>query len=119
MISNLFLHFLTLKIQLESEWHDFFEIFPRHPVVRRGQQQFWEHEIGNEWLVANPIDVPGLGLRNLPQQLRKETTYDYKTRKRFRMMLMSAPSLSSIRTRTMTMGTTVHLHRVRTRLTHS
>ncbi|KAM0717416.1 hypothetical protein Q7P37_007268 [Cladosporium fusiforme] len=34
--------------------------FPRHPAVRRGADQWWEHWGGDEFLAANPIYVPAL-----------------------------------------------------------
>jgi hypothetical protein len=33
---------------------------PRHPYVREAKEQFWEHNFGHEFLVANPCFVPGL-----------------------------------------------------------
>ena len=47
-------------IQLDCDYQTFFVDFPRDPAVRRGNEQFWEHEPGCEYLVANPIDIPGL-----------------------------------------------------------
>ncbi|KAI9744118.1 MAG: hypothetical protein M1818_002270 [Claussenomyces sp. TS43310] len=41
-------------------YKNFFEDFPRLPVVRNGYEQWWHHELGSEWLAANPVDVPGL-----------------------------------------------------------
>ncbi|KAJ5749162.1 uncharacterized protein N7511_010858 [Penicillium nucicola] len=34
--------------------------FPRAKEVRRAQDQWWDHEPGSEYLVANPLYVPGL-----------------------------------------------------------
>lgn len=34
--------------------------FPRDPAVKSANEQFWRHEPGSEYLVANPIDIPGL-----------------------------------------------------------
>ena len=33
---------------------------PRDLAVIRGRQQWWYHEPGSEYLVANPVNVPGL-----------------------------------------------------------
>lgn len=43
----------------EFDW-DAFESFPRAKDVKRSQQQWWSHEPGTEYLVANPLYVPGL-----------------------------------------------------------
>lgn len=47
-------------IQLDCDYETFFVDFPRDPAVRRGQEQWWHHERGSEYLVANPVDIPGL-----------------------------------------------------------
>ena len=33
---------------------------PHHPAVSCGQDQWWNHEIGHEFLVANPLHIPAL-----------------------------------------------------------
>ncbi|EMT72543.1 hypothetical protein NOF04DRAFT_17808 [Fusarium oxysporum II5] len=45
--------------RLEPKYEDF-ECFPRHPAVKEAEQQWWGHERGGEFLVANPCFVPGL-----------------------------------------------------------
>ncbi|KAL9567426.1 hypothetical protein ACKAV7_008376 [Fusarium commune] len=45
--------------ELEATWDEFYE-FPRHRTVKGGQQQWWEHTKGDEFLAANPCFVPGL-----------------------------------------------------------
>ena len=47
-------------IQLDCDYQTFFETFPRDLAVRRANNQWWTHEVGCEYLVANPIDIPGL-----------------------------------------------------------
>lgn len=44
---------------LESDYQ-MDDSFPWHPAVRRGRAQEWKHERDSEWLVANPVFVPGL-----------------------------------------------------------
>lgn len=64
-------------IQLDCDYETFFKKFPRDPAVRRGNEQFWKHEPGCEYLVANPIDIPGLP-QLLESQVRsagKKTTF--------------------------------------------
>lgn len=34
--------------------------FPREYAVTHASEQWWQHELGNEYLVANPVVVPGL-----------------------------------------------------------
>ncbi|KAF5594366.1 uncharacterized protein FSUBG_9468 [Fusarium subglutinans] len=46
--------------------------FPRHPAVKKAQEQWWSHERGDEFLVANPCFVPGLD--DLLQSTRVEHT---------------------------------------------
>ncbi|KAJ5817444.1 Major facilitator superfamily domain general substrate transporter [Penicillium robsamsonii] len=43
----------------EFEW-DAFRSFPRAKEVRSAWDQWWAHETGSEYLVANPLYVPGL-----------------------------------------------------------
>ncbi|KAG9497420.1 hypothetical protein J7337_010281 [Fusarium musae] len=45
--------------RLEPEYEDFHG-FPRHPAVKAAAEQWWSHERGGEFLVANPCFVPGL-----------------------------------------------------------
>ncbi|KAH7211531.1 hypothetical protein DER44DRAFT_659533 [Fusarium oxysporum] len=45
--------------RLEPKYEDF-ECFPRHPAVKEAEQQWWSHERGGEFLVADPCFVPGL-----------------------------------------------------------
>ena len=60
--------------QYGCEYEEFFKEFPRAVEVRAAQEQWWEHHPGCEYLVANPIDVPGLqasikcNLRTYPPQ---------------------------------------------------
>lgn len=46
--------------QLEETWEAFFEAFPRDPAIRAAQQKCWVPTPGDEYLVANPISIPGL-----------------------------------------------------------
>ncbi|KAJ5953084.1 Major facilitator superfamily domain general substrate transporter [Penicillium vulpinum] len=43
----------------EFDW-DSFVSFPRAKEVKSSQEQWWSHEDGTEYLVANPLYVPGL-----------------------------------------------------------
>lgn len=43
----------------EFDWDGFWS-FPRAQDVERAREQWWHHESGSEYLVANPIYVPGL-----------------------------------------------------------
>lgn len=43
----------------EIAWQDFYS-FPRPRDVKNAQEQWWLHEPGSEYLVANPLYVPGL-----------------------------------------------------------
>lgn len=64
---------------LECDYDTFFTEFPRDPAVRSGSEQWWKHEPGNEYLVANPIDIPDLSLLLQPptSSAIKKTTFDY------------------------------------------
>ena len=65
-------------IQLECDFDTFFKEFPRDPAVRSGSEQWWRHEPGNEYLVANPIDIPGLSqlLLSPVSSAIKKATFD-------------------------------------------
>lgn len=60
------LHLHKPDIEALGEWwtkeadYDKFHRFPRHPAADRGHDQWWRHHRGDEWLVANPLFVPGL-----------------------------------------------------------
>lgn len=43
----------------EFDW-DAFESFPRAKEVKASQEQWWSHKPGTEYLVSNPLYVPGL-----------------------------------------------------------
>jgi hypothetical protein len=43
----------------EIDW-ECFQSFPRSDDVKRSREQWWRHEPGCEYLVANPLYVPGL-----------------------------------------------------------
>lgn len=43
----------------DSDYHSFND-FPRDEAVKRGQSQWWDHNLGDEFLAANPCYVPGL-----------------------------------------------------------
>ncbi|KAH6964598.1 hypothetical protein DER45DRAFT_642028 [Fusarium avenaceum] len=45
--------------KLEPSYDDF-QNFPRDPAVEMAQEQWWQHNQGDEYLVANPCFVPGL-----------------------------------------------------------
>lgn len=46
---------LARKVKRGLRWQP-----PSHPAVRSGQEQWWEHECGSEFLVANPVHIPAL-----------------------------------------------------------
>jgi len=58
---------LTDKMDVEvlANWwtlnasYDKFHGFPRDPAVKRGEAQEWNHNIGDEFLAANPCFIPG------------------------------------------------------------
>ena len=62
--SQLYLH--KPDIEALGHWwtkeadYDKFHEFPRHPAVNRSSYQSWQHHRGDEFLVANPLFVPGL-----------------------------------------------------------
>ena len=62
------LHFGRVDVDGLMGWRDHsssykgYYGFPRDPAVTRGQQQCWRHNAGDEWLVANPLFIPGLDL---------------------------------------------------------
>ena len=45
--------------QANSDWDGAHSI-PQAPAVRNGKDQWWRHNPGDEWLVANPCFVPAL-----------------------------------------------------------
>jgi len=45
---------------MESSYEAFFEQFPRAFPVKHGCEEYWRHDIGAEYLAANPLNVPGL-----------------------------------------------------------
>ncbi|GKU20984.1 unnamed protein product [Fusarium langsethiae] len=53
------IHGLTQWWRIENTYRDFHD-FPREKVVKDGQEQWWNHGLGNEYLVANPCLIPGL-----------------------------------------------------------
>lgn len=67
----------TIFAQLEGSYEAFFERFPRPIEVRNGGDQWWHHEPGNEFLVANPIEIPGLQVL-LGSDFRKTSMVDGK-----------------------------------------
>lgn len=42
---------------------------PQHPAVRRGRDQWWIHNHGDEFLVANPVHIPAL--RDILERARR------------------------------------------------
>lgn len=50
---------------------------PRHPAVSCGQDQWWNHEIGHEFLVANPLHIPVLRVI-LEGAMRTESDFDVR-----------------------------------------
>ena len=50
---------------------------PHHPAVSCGQDQWWNHEIGHEFLVANPVHIPAL--RDIVERAR-QTEPDFDVR---------------------------------------
>ena len=65
---------ITDSFQLEGSYEYFFEQFPRALEVKNGNQQTWHHEPGNEYLAANPVDIPGLPM--LLRKSEKEFVYE-------------------------------------------
>ncbi|KAI9709191.1 MAG: hypothetical protein M1812_007776 [Candelaria pacifica] len=45
---------------VEGSFEAFFEDFPRHYGIKNANEQWWNHEPGNEFLVANPVNIPAL-----------------------------------------------------------
>ncbi|KAF4335203.1 salicylate hydroxylase [Fusarium beomiforme] len=76
---------------LESGYDDFF-LFPRHPAVKRGQEQWWRHERGSEFLVANPCFIPGLDALFQSAQSVKGSNEDRSGRSRTVIGTGSAPT---------------------------
>ncbi|KAM5350187.1 hypothetical protein ACJ41O_006692 [Fusarium nematophilum] len=50
---------LTQWWAMEANFEDF-HAFPRHRATKSGQEQYWTHNGGHEFLAANPCFVPGL-----------------------------------------------------------
>jgi len=61
---------------LEGSYEEFFEQFPRAFEVKNGNEQTWHHEPGNEYVAANPIDIPGFLI--LLKKSEKEFVYEGK-----------------------------------------
>lgn len=59
---------------MESSYKAFFEQFPRAFPVKNGWGQCWRHDIGAEFLAANPVNVPGLDTR-IAQYCQKISDY--------------------------------------------
>ncbi|KAL4731183.1 hypothetical protein ACLX1H_000144 [Fusarium chlamydosporum] len=78
---------LTQWWRLEATYEELFD-FPRVDAVRNGQQQWWEHNLGDEYLVANPCFVPGLesvlqsaqGMNHAEKDGSKSTTTTISTK---------------------------------------
>ncbi|RGP76878.1 hypothetical protein FLONG3_4961 [Fusarium longipes] len=49
---------LTQWWRLENDYDDF-HAFPRHEAVKKAQEQWWSHVLGDEFLAANPCFIPG------------------------------------------------------------
>jgi hypothetical protein len=60
--------------RLEPTYEDFFVNFPKAYEVKNGNNQWWQHEPGSEYLVANPIDFPSL--QSLFESCRRASSYD-------------------------------------------
>jgi hypothetical protein len=60
----------------ESSYEDFHE-FPRIADVLEGQEQWWEHVPGKEYLAANPLYVPGLPAL-LQDAAEEDASLDYE-----------------------------------------
>ncbi|KAM0258757.1 hypothetical protein ACHAPA_011077 [Fusarium lateritium] len=57
--------------ELEPSDGDFYD-FPRHSAVKMAQEQWWQHNRGDEYLAANPCFVPGLeSILSSTQHLQK------------------------------------------------
>ena len=66
--------------QLEPDYEDFFERGPHDYAARSGNEQWWLHEPGCEYLSANPIEVPGLAKLVEPSKWgsAKKTTFGWR-----------------------------------------
>ncbi|WZH44172.1 uncharacterized protein QYS62_005190 [Fusarium acuminatum] len=62
--------------ELESDYDDVFD-FPRDPAVKMAQEQWWQHNQGDEYLAANPCFVPGLDSILSSTQALEKVDEDY------------------------------------------
>ena len=46
--------------QIDGSFEALYERFPREFAVRSGNEQWWNHDVGCEYLVANPVTIPSL-----------------------------------------------------------
>ena len=61
---------------------------PLHPAVWSGQDQWWDHECGSEFLVANPVHIPALR-KILDRAIRAED--DFVARDSFSKLSVASP----------------------------
>lgn len=74
---------LARKVKRGIRWQP-----PSHPAVRSGQEQWWEHECGSEFLVANPVHIPALR-EILERAIQAED--DFVMRDRFSNLSVTTP----------------------------
>ncbi|UZP38137.1 hypothetical protein NXS19_005953 [Fusarium pseudograminearum] len=66
---------LTLWWRREGTYEDFHQ-FPRDQAVIDAQEQWWSHDLGNEYLAANPCFIPGF--QSLLQSCQDSDTKDFE-----------------------------------------
>ncbi|KAG4434104.1 hypothetical protein IFR05_010413 [Cadophora sp. M221] len=66
--------------ETSKAYKQLFEQFPRAFEVKNGNEQWWNHEPGNEFLVANPVDVPGFSM--LMKKSERESSFGSSDRRR-------------------------------------
>ncbi|CAG1992596.1 hypothetical protein SNK03_005443 [Fusarium graminearum] len=66
---------LTLWWRRENTYDDFHH-FPRDQDVNDAQEQWWSHDLGNEYLAANPCLIPGF--QSLLQSCQNSDTTDFE-----------------------------------------
>ncbi|KAH6717038.1 hypothetical protein BKA61DRAFT_654308 [Leptodontidium sp. MPI-SDFR-AT-0119] len=73
-LSHIDVHGIWSWRDLEGSYHKLFEQFPRAFEVKNGKHQWWNHEPGNEFLAANPVDIPGFSM--LIKESEREFGFD-------------------------------------------
>ncbi|KAH7384778.1 hypothetical protein BKA64DRAFT_681415 [Cadophora sp. MPI-SDFR-AT-0126] len=73
-LGHIDVHGLWAWRDLEGTYKEFFEQFPRAFEVSNGDEQWWYHEPGNEFLAANPVEIPGFSM--LLKKSEREFIYE-------------------------------------------